>query len=368
MVAERVRRLRQQHGWTAQQLADMCADAGLPSLTRGTIAKIESGVRQSVSADELGVLANVLGVTATELLTPDLEADELATRSVTHRTELEDPTTRRLQLGRALRMARKATGLTQAAVAAALSCSQGKINKFETTFVTVSRPDLDMMIELYGIGEEKAEELRQLAEIDRPDLRPRTKLVGTWSAFASFVNLESDASEICCWHSERIPAPLQSEHYMLRQHQTDSTSATDKVIRQKQARSRIFAAENPPSYRVVLSESSLHRMPGGRSPELIRDQVDHLLDLIAEHKHLTLQILSFDAPVPFVDSDFEILRFADGHSDFAYIESPGGARTFKRPNDLNKFEEHWRQLHDAALSREDSITFLEDLAKKARDE
>ncbi len=73
LVAERVRHLRRQRNWTAQQLADACADAGTPSLTRGTIAKIESGVRKSVSAAEVRTLSTVLGVTPTELLAPDRE-------------------------------------------------------------------------------------------------------------------------------------------------------------------------------------------------------------------------------------------------------------------------------------------------------
>src|SRR2546423_13547390 len=108
IVAERVRRLRQQHGWTAQQLADLCADAGLPSLTRGTIAKIESGVRQSVSAQELAILAVVLRVTATELLTPDLGRDETAeVQGSLPPTHSGGPTARRRRLGRALRRLRE---------------------------------------------------------------------------------------------------------------------------------------------------------------------------------------------------------------------------------------------------------------------
>jgi CRP-like cAMP-binding protein len=39
-------------------------------ITRSTIAKIESGVRKTVTADEIAVLARVLGVTPTELLAP----------------------------------------------------------------------------------------------------------------------------------------------------------------------------------------------------------------------------------------------------------------------------------------------------------
>jgi transcriptional regulator with XRE-family HTH domain len=81
MVADRVRRLRRQRGWSAQRLADECANAGNVSLTRGTIAKIESGVRKSVTAEEVAVLARVLGVPVAELLAPELEptADGLFT-------------------------------------------------------------------------------------------------------------------------------------------------------------------------------------------------------------------------------------------------------------------------------------------------
>jgi transcriptional regulator with XRE-family HTH domain len=67
-LAKRIRLLRLRRGWSAQQLADKCARAGMPALTRGTIAKIESFSRQSVTADELAVLADVLHVSPTQLL------------------------------------------------------------------------------------------------------------------------------------------------------------------------------------------------------------------------------------------------------------------------------------------------------------
>lgn len=76
MVALRVRRLRTQRSWSAQRLAEECANAGVPALTRGTIAKIESGVRKSVSAEEVAVLARVFGVTPTDLLAPESSSAE----------------------------------------------------------------------------------------------------------------------------------------------------------------------------------------------------------------------------------------------------------------------------------------------------
>jgi 3',5'-cyclic AMP phosphodiesterase CpdA/transcriptional regulator with XRE-family HTH domain len=63
-----MRKLRQQKGWSAQQLAEACARAGLASLSRSTISKIESGIRRSVTAEEVAVLAHVFEVTPTDLM------------------------------------------------------------------------------------------------------------------------------------------------------------------------------------------------------------------------------------------------------------------------------------------------------------
>lgn len=68
LLVDRLKRARSARGWTAQQLADACAAAGAGSPTRGTLAKIESGARKTVSAEEIAVLAHVLGTTPTALL------------------------------------------------------------------------------------------------------------------------------------------------------------------------------------------------------------------------------------------------------------------------------------------------------------
>lgn len=68
-VAAEVRRHRDAQGLSAQQLADRCADLGMP-IGRSVLANFESGRRPSISLPELLVLAKALGVPPITLLFP----------------------------------------------------------------------------------------------------------------------------------------------------------------------------------------------------------------------------------------------------------------------------------------------------------
>lgn len=67
-VADRLRDLRRERGISARELAARCTQLGMPSLTRSTIAKIESGVRDFVTVAEAAVLAEALNVAPSYLL------------------------------------------------------------------------------------------------------------------------------------------------------------------------------------------------------------------------------------------------------------------------------------------------------------
>jgi transcriptional regulator with XRE-family HTH domain len=69
-VARRVRELRDRRGWSAQQLAGRCAEAGADDLDRTRIANIESRRRRNVSIDEVLVLAHALDVAPVHLFVP----------------------------------------------------------------------------------------------------------------------------------------------------------------------------------------------------------------------------------------------------------------------------------------------------------
>jgi transcriptional regulator with XRE-family HTH domain len=82
LIAERLRDVRTERGWTAAELAAACARAGQPKITAAVIANIETGRRnpdgsrrRQVSADEMLLFAAVLKIPPADLLA-DPHADD----------------------------------------------------------------------------------------------------------------------------------------------------------------------------------------------------------------------------------------------------------------------------------------------------
>ena len=232
----------------------------------------------------------------------------------------------------------------------------------ERTLSGISPEELNTLIELYRVTPDEEAELRRLVAQDRKNGPPRTSM----SAFTVLTDLELEAAEIRCWHSERIPGPLKSQRYALRQWGLAlPKNKVTEVLRRQETRMRVLTMPDPPRYRAILSESSLYRMPGGRTPDMVTDQASHLLWLMAEYEQLELRILPFTADIPFVDNDFQLLLFDKTEfSDFAYIECPGGPRKCERKSELDKFHAHWTALDSAALDITDTRRFLTGLLEE----
>jgi transcriptional regulator with XRE-family HTH domain len=85
LVGQRVKAYRVHHGWTAQQLAKRCAEAGASEISAAVIANIETGRRDAsgrrrrdVTIDEVLKLAYALGVSPIALFTPLAAGEGLA--------------------------------------------------------------------------------------------------------------------------------------------------------------------------------------------------------------------------------------------------------------------------------------------------
>lgn len=350
LVGDRVRHLRGQLGWSAQRLADACAEVGAPWLTRGMIAKIESGVRQSVTPEELAILAKALGSPLAELMPEEAEVHEQHGKlSVTPATSTS-VTYGQYELGRMLKEARYKAALTQQAAALNLGCSQAKIAKIEAGRTKVSPDDLTTLLDLYSPPPDLIQHIQDAAS-------EQWKAAGLSPQSLAQSDLEHRAIEIRVWHSERIPLPLQHEHYSL--NRLKPTDDLTFLFKYWKMRTQVFTMEDPPAYRVILSESSLYRLPGGYTPDLAVDQMEHLLRLIDQHERLSIQVLPFSAPIVYVPGDFTLVHLPEDQQDVVYPE-PTNDDTFpiKSAKQVRLFKDHWHKLIMAALSLEDSEKFI----------
>src|SRR5215469_7359923 len=125
----------------------------------------------------------------------------------------QSPTVRRRRLALELRRLRESAKLTCEEVAERLECSASKISRVETGRVSVSPRDVRDMLEIYGVPEDQRDSLMQLARDSRQK--------GWWHAYgdtvqphlATYLGLESAASEMRIYNLSRIQALLQTEDY-----------------------------------------------------------------------------------------------------------------------------------------------------------
>ncbi|MBE9375390.1 helix-turn-helix domain-containing protein [Saccharopolyspora sp. HNM0983] len=278
-------------------------------------------------------------------------------------------TSRRRQLGNELRRARIAAAMTQQDVAELLACGQGKVNKIESGAVAVKMADLNRMLDAFGAAPSEADLMRDLA-------RANTSQRGQWSGYRSavpqwfrtFTDLEPAASEILSWHGERIPGPLQSEHYMLTQFGENRSYDVTSLLRNRLDRKQVFDLPRPPAYRFILGEGAFLRIPGGQKPSVVLDQLEHLLDLERRYPKVSVHVLPFTARLAHIPNDFTLMRFADGTRDFAFVEHVAGGLYLDDQDDFELFVDAWDKLRGAALERSDSVDHLQKLADEHRAE
>lgn len=258
--------------------------------------------------------------------------------------------------------------MTQQEVADLLGCGQAKINKIESGAVAVKQTDLSRMLEAFEVSKAQAEALVDLA-------RSATSNRGHWTGyravvphwFRTFTDLEPAAAEILSWHGERIPGPLQSEHYMLKQFSEARVADVTSLVRNRLERRKILDAKWPPYYRFILGEGALHRMPGGPNPSISLDQVEYLLDLEKRYPRTFIHVLPFDAKLSFVPNDFTIMRFSDATRDFVFIEHAAGGIYIDDTRDFELFVDSWDRLRGSALERNETVDFLQHLADTFRE-
>jgi transcriptional regulator with XRE-family HTH domain len=277
------------------------------------------------------------------------------------------PTVRRRRLALELRRLREAAGLTCEEVAEHLECSASKISRVETGRVSVSPRDVRDMLELYRVPAEQREDLVQLARDSRQK--------GWWHAYsdtmlpqmATYVGLESAASEIRIYEVSLIPGLLQTEDYaraVIRAGMMNSPSEdVERRVRLRMARQPAATRDDPPKIWAVLDEAALRRRVGGAG--LMRLQLEHLLAQAAL-PNIAIQVIPFAGGAhPAMGRPFIILVFPERvDTDVVYLEDLTSSLYVEDIAEVDRYNVFFNHLRATALSFDDSAALIASVLKE----
>jgi len=277
------------------------------------------------------------------------------------------PTVRRRRLALELRRLREAARLTCEEVADHLECSASKISRVETGRVSVSPRDVRDMLDLYGVPAEQRESLVQLARDSRQK--------GWWHAFsdtmqpqmATYVGLESAASEIRIYEVSLIPGLLQTEDYaraVIRAGMMNSPSEdVERRVALRMARQPAVTRDDPPKIWAVLDEAALRRRVGGAG--LMRLQLEHLLAQAAL-PNVAVQVIPFAGGAhPAMGRPFIILVFPERvDTDVVYLEDLTSALYVEDVAEVDRYNVFFNHLRATALSFDDSSALVASVLKE----
>jgi transcriptional regulator with XRE-family HTH domain len=285
---------------------------------------------------------------------------------------MANPTIQRRRLGNALKRAREAAGMTQEEAAQVIDAADSKVSRLELGQSGLRLTDLNLLIDFYGVTDDEAELMRELARAGRQRGRwtGYRNVIPGW--FRQYLDLEADAAEIRWYQPEVIPGILQTEPYIRAMNATSEHPQRDEEDAERQVavrleRQKVIDRADGPQFSFVLSESVLRRRLGDAAT--MRDQLLHLAK-VAKLPNITIQVFAFDSQTYETTSfGFTILRFGEEvTSDVIYLETFTDADYLDSPEAVRAYTRLWDRLRAAALGPVESRRLIQRLANELKQE
>lgn len=225
------------------------------------------------------------------------------------------PTVGQVVLGKRLQELREAAGLSRDEAARVLRVASATVRRMETAEVALKIPYVQVLLTTYGVRDDDASAFVALAEeANRPGWWQRFhEVLPDW--FSMHVSLEGAARMIRSYEPHFVPGLLQTEEYAraVLEAGTVGQSGPEAIeghVSLRMARQKLLSREHPPHLWVVMDETVLRR-PVSIRGEVMRDQLDRLLEA-AESDHVTLQVAEYaQGPHPGTYAPFCLFRFAE---------------------------------------------------------
>jgi transcriptional regulator with XRE-family HTH domain len=279
------------------------------------------------------------------------------------------PAVQRRRLRGELRRMRQEAGETQEQVAAAMQWSLSKLIRIENGSVSISRSDLKVLLEHYGIVDDaRIDELLALGKAARER--------SWWSVYSDvapprllqFVEYEAAARITRSFEPLLIPGLLQTEEYTRevigKFDASEPKDRTDTLVALRLKRQELLKQDGPPPwFFFILDESVVRRLVGGR--EVMRGQIRHLIEL-ASRRNVTIEIVPFSAGISRgMQGPFVVFEFPEAEDDdVLYLESTRGDWNWtsrENSEEILDYRVIFEELRGMSLGEGGSVEFLRGL-------
>jgi len=262
-------------------------------------------------------------------------------------------------------MLRESRGLSGEQAAERMSCSQSKISRIELGRTGIRIKELRELLDIYRVTDHALRnKLITLAKSGKEH--------GWWARYSSiisrnyatYIGFESAARQITVWEPVRIPALLQTEGYARqvirsgpRERTTPEVEQRVEILMERQAQ----VTRTDPGIWMIVDESSLRRIVGSR--DLMRDQLRHILQLVANRPRIAVQVLPFDVGAhPGTVGALTVLEF-DADPDVVYMETLAGDLS-REGQQAVACKTTIQYLQETAVSHDESIFMIQQIMKE----
>ncbi|MBF6329865.1 helix-turn-helix domain-containing protein [Nocardia transvalensis] len=283
----------------------------------------------------------------------------------------------RRQLGRYLREAREAAGMTLQQAANLMEWGKTTVQNLETARnQKVHWRNVRDLCEIYGCNEDRTAALIDLAK--------QIPTKSWWHAYGDLVpatfnlylDLEAATQQLTIFQPLIIPGLLQTADYARTldrrffSHETEEE--LNRRIQLRLQRQHILTRQRKPAkLRAVIHESALRTVVGNR--RIMDVQVRHIADM-STRPNVEIRVLTYEAgfpvgmPLPaFVIMDFGLdPRGKPVEQTIVFAESFTGGMYFERSTDVQRFQEAFEEVWEASLDVRPSRDLMREIAREFR--
>jgi transcriptional regulator with XRE-family HTH domain len=264
------------------------------------------------------------------------------------------PVVRRRQLAGRLRHLRLQANLTLEEAAQAIEASAATLSRIENGVRVPRGRDVRDLLARYGVQD-------QSLVTNLMNLAAGARESGWWEAYsevddeyATYIGLETAATQIHECESAVVPAILQTEQYA-RSYFSDAVNPTraspfsrhdiDRRIEVRLTRQKLLDSDTGLAYSAIIDASVLSRTVGNAA--VMRTQIGHLLE-VSDRDNVNIHLVPLDqGGYPGQLGGFTILTLPRDLSDVVYIDTLAGQLFLESQDEVARH----RRAFDAALAK-----------------